>query len=328
MTGSSEQRSLLTSEEIEKIKASVATEYLEELKNSRRIGKTESEIATKNGVLPIPFVQEEKIFPIAIHGGTGIGKSTAQVDILTWAKEEGIVSQIASNIKIGIRESFEGYFQIEYLTDLLTFHNAKIGKGVGMDELNRSLDGREWEESKRKVSAQIVDNSRRNGVRILVATSIRLTGIDVGLRLSMRGVIEPTGKQTNDGYPIYKWFQNYPAYEAYLADPERTRGYVFYRGFHTVEQLKNLFDSVREPKLEGYPPIDVDVCAKEFLDSAGSIVWTQKGSLVNQRELSLHLGVWNRKTHFVAYSHADLDSILSKVLGLWNSKEIDAEMFR
>jgi hypothetical protein len=290
------------------------------------LAKSESEKIIEAALLPlpIPLVEKEHIFPIGIHGGTGAGKSSAASDILTWTYENGLAPNgIASNIEYKLDYAI----LIRYLTEVQPLRDV----ATCLDESNRVIDGRAWKESLQKFNNDIVDNSRRRGTRILIATANRPSGVDIGLRNGIKMVIEPTQLLTSDGFPIYRVFNNYQAYEAYIADPERSSGnFSVYRGFHKIEWLKSIFDSLRFPKLEGYPPIqDFAGEAQNFLEWGEHCVWSRpnrKGqrSLVPQAQLLLHADHYNREVHAdsICWSDSDMKRIVSVTLGWWNDRKL------
>ena len=189
----------------------------------------------------------EQIRMIGVHGPSGCGKSTSEIDILLHACEEGWVAGLASNIEVN--NIPYTYQHLDYLTDLINIRKV----GLGLDELNSCLDGWSWKEEMHQKFAHIVDQSRRRECSVLVATSIRETGVSSHLRRSITMVIAPLGKMTTDGYPIYAVFSDYWAYSQYLAGNPKAPYTVCY-GFHKVADLKQVFDSMKEPKLLPYPP--------------------------------------------------------------------------
>ena len=253
-------------------------------------------------VLPIEKPEDEQIFYLAIHGRSGSGKSTAEIDILLWALENNLVEGIATNIQV---TGVDNYQHIQYLTDLSEIQK----KALGLDELNRALDGREWKDELRQRFTKIVDNSRRRQCKVVVATSIRETGIDRSYRLNVRMIIEPRGLMDEEGYPLYLVFWDYSTYERYLQHREELG--VIYRGFHKVAELKKLFNSKEEPHLEAYPPIDVPIEAKKFVEWGGAFLYNIEGRLVALQKLRLHLNMWNLDTHEIPFNHRDSDKILS-----------------
>jgi len=247
---------------------------------------------------------------VGIHGASGKGKSTAEVDLALYAWEQGWADGVATNLDLN-PEVVAGprpfaYKKLRYLTELSDIR----GMALGLDELNRALDGRSWQDELRTRISNIVDMSRRRKCRLVVATSIRETGVDVGLRRSITCVISPTGRKTDDGYPIYNVFADYYQYSRFLYEPLKAEYYEA-RGFHTVEYLKTVFNSLVEPQLDGYPPIVVRDEAASFKEWGTEFFYNNEGRLVSLPKLWLHIKRWNADAHEIPFRERDLEKILS-----------------
>jgi len=258
----------------------------------------------------------EQIRMIGIHAPSGHGKTTCAIDILLHAWEQGWVEGFATNVSInthniehvcndGHQNKPFRYQNISYLTELPDIRNL----GNGLDELNRVLDGRDWQDELRSRFVRVIDNSRRHGNRIVVATSIRETGVDRHLRGSITIVIAPMGIMS-DGYPLYRVFADYFNYERYLNDPDKAEYYVC-RGFHTVAYLKTLFDSTIEPRIQAYPPLIVEEEAQKFVEWGGPFLYNGDGKLVSLPKLNLHVSRWNLTTREIPFKRLDLNKMLS-----------------